>query len=63
MYSKLSAAVTMRISAFTCAQAAGERIRQDGHEQVRLVEVGDFFVEVGEGGFEGLAVLGMGCGS
>ena len=28
-----------------------------------LAEVGDFFVEVGEGGFEGFAVVGMGGGS
>ena len=28
-----------------------------------LAEVGDFFVEVGEGGFQGLAVLGVGGGS
>jgi hypothetical protein len=27
-----------------------------------LAEVGDFFVEVGEGGFEGFAVLGVGGG-
>lgn len=29
----------------------------------KLTEVGDFFVEVGEGGFEGFAVLRMGGGS
>jgi hypothetical protein len=28
--------------------------------QVELGEVGDFFVEVGEGGFKGFAVVGVG---
>jgi hypothetical protein len=30
--------------------------------QRRLGQVGDFFVEVGEGGFEGFAVIGVGGG-
>jgi len=30
--------------------------------ECRLAEVGDFFVEVGEGGFERLAVVGMSGG-
>ena len=29
----------------------------------RLLQIGDFFVEVGEGGFERFAMLGMGGGS
>ena len=38
-----------------------------GHKEERnrsgLGEVGDFFVEVGQGGFEGFAVIGMSGGA
>jgi len=33
------------------------------HRKFQLAEVGDFFVEVGEGGFERLAVVGVSGGS
>jgi hypothetical protein len=32
-------------------------------DSVPLTQIGDFFVEVGEGGFEGLAMVGMSGGS
>jgi hypothetical protein len=38
------------------------RRRLDENLGYALAEVGDFFVEVGEGGFQGFAMLGMGGG-
>ncbi len=37
------------------------RIHAD--RDARLGQVGDFFVEVGESGFQGFSMVGVGCGS